>query len=86
MTESKTTMGRSRSVGCLEDHTQAINRDARVEAQLHQLIKAGATMQIYFKGIQDQLAAGLVEVSTVSFISRSFAKRWLATKGCCSGR
>jgi hypothetical protein len=43
-------------------------------------------MQIYFKGIQDQLAAGLVEVSTVSFISRSFAKSWLTTKGCGSGR
>ena len=82
MSELKKAVGRSQGVGFLEDHTHAMNLDARAELQLHQLSEAMATMQVSLKKMQDQLASELVEVSRVSFISRSFTKNWLTTEGC----
>jgi hypothetical protein len=82
MTELKTAVGRSQGVGFLEDHTHAMNLDARAEPQLQHLSEAMATMQASLKNTQDQLASELVVVGSVNFISRSFAKNWLTTMGC----
>jgi hypothetical protein len=79
MTELKTAVGRSHDVGFLEDYTQAMDLDVRAEeSQLHQLTEVVATMQASLKGMQDQLAFELVKFSTVSFISKSFAKYWFS--------